>query len=237
MPLKRLGFVRRAPEVDAGGFAASWRQDALWTIEQAGGAGPRARVHCVGRDQRDRAAHHGVSIEWFAGEAELAAFDAETASAAPGGARRATIESAPSVLVSERVVAGDDDVIARWCRPPGSHDQLRPVLIGLIERAPHLSRSEFADYWWSQHRPLASALVPAALGPGAYVHNYVLEGQPGQWDGIGELYEDSLDIARLRGEWFDSPAANELIADEERFLVRSTRQVLVCDQEFVSANG
>lgn len=187
--------------------------------------------------------HHGISIEWFADEADLAAFDArraETAPAAPGavaGPGGATIESAPSVLVTERFVAGDEDLIARWRRPPGSDHPQQPVLIGLIERVPHLSRNAFADYWWSQHRPLANALVPAELGPSAYVHNYVLEGQPGPWDGIGELYEDALDTARLRGEWFDSPAATELIADEERFLVRATRQVLVCDQEIVVPIG
>jgi hypothetical protein len=67
------------------------------------------------------------------------------------------------------------------------------------------------------------------------VHDYVLPGQPVPWAGIGELYERSLDVARRRGAWFDSDSAKLLIADEDRFLVRSGRQLLITDHEVIAA--
>ena len=76
--------------------------------------------------------------------------------------------------------------------------------------------------------------MPAPLEPIAYVHDYVLPGEPGRWAGIGEMYERSLDVARERGAWFASEAALPLLADEERFLVRGTRHVLITDHEIIT---
>ena len=73
-------------------------------------------------------------------------------------------------------------------------------------------------------------MVPSHLEPVAYVHNYVEPDEPGRWAGIGEMYERSLDTARGRGAWFDSEEALPLMADEQRFLVRDTRQLMVTDQ-------
>lgn len=231
VPVKRLAFVRRAAGVAAADFADAWRREVAQRIAEAAGAAPLARAHCIGRDQRDAAPHHGVAIEWFADDAALTAFDAAGTRLPPSAS--ATVESAPAVRVRARYVSGDDAALAQWRADAAGAAPRTPVLIGLIQREPRLTRAAFADYWWSRHRPLADALVPAELGPAVYVHNYVLDREPGEWDGVGELYERSLDTARLRGEWFASDAAAELIADEERFLVRATRALVVCDQELV----
>jgi hypothetical protein len=135
------------------------------------------------------------------------------------------------VRVEERTVSGDGWIEAQWRHDRG---RLRLFLIGFIEAAPPLTREQFRDYWWQQHRPLANRLVPAPLEPIAYLHDYVLAGEPGRWAGIGEMYERSLDVARERGAWFASEAALPLLADEERFLVRDTRQVLVTDHEIIA---
>ena len=129
-----------------------------------------------------------------------------------------------------RSAIGDDWLVHRWVT---AADEPTLLLIGLIQRAPHLSRDSFASYWWSSHRPLANRLVPAELNPHAYVHNYVLADQPSPWDGIGELYEQSLHVASQRGEWFESEAAAPLTQDEERFMISSTRQVLVTDHRIL----
>ena len=100
-----------------------------------------------------------------------------------------------------------------------------------------MSREEFRDYWWTRHRPLANQLVPPALQPAAYVHDYLLPGEPTGWAGIGEMYEASLDVARQRGAWFESSAASALLADEDRFLVRSTRQLVVTEQHLIINEG
>jgi len=136
-----------------------------------------------------------------------------------------------TVTVEERTVSGLDWLQNRW-REGG---EMGVVLIGLIEAADGLTRPAFRDYWWDQHRPLANRLVPDTLAPIAYVHDYVLDdrasGEGFTWAGIGEMYERSLGTARQRGEWFESDAAKPVIADEERFLVRASRQVLVTDGE------
>jgi hypothetical protein len=78
-------------------------------------------------------------------------------------------------------------------------------------------------------------MVPSHLEPVAYVHNYVEADEPGRWAGIGEMYERSLDTARARGAWFESEEALPLVADEQRFLVRDTRQLMVTDQYVIKA--
>ena len=136
--------------------------------------------------------------------------------------------------VEERTVFGDAWLQERWRQHPGTPQLL---LIGLIEAADGMTREEFRDYWWTQHRPLANQLVPPALQPVAYVHDYLLPGEATEWAGIGEMYDTSLDVARQRGAWFDSPAATALLADEDRFLVRTTRQLLVTEQHLIINEG
>jgi len=137
-----------------------------------------------------------------------------------------------TIIVEERVARGADWLAGRWNARRGEQ---RPLLIGLIRRAAHLSREEFGQYWWNRHRPLADSLVPLELNPVAYVHNYVRTDQHSVWDGIGELYEASFSVARNRGEWFESEAAAALLADEERFMDPVSREVLVTDQEILLA--
>ena len=137
-----------------------------------------------------------------------------------------------TIIVEERVARGADWLAGRWSARRG---QQCPLLIGLIRRAAHLSREEFGQYWWNRHRPLADSLVPLELNPVAYVHNYVRTDQHSVWDGIGELYEASISVARSRGEWFESEASAALVADEERFMDGGSRQVLVTDQEILLA--
>jgi hypothetical protein len=135
------------------------------------------------------------------------------------------------LLVEERTVSGESWLEARRADVNAGATLL---LIGMIEPARGLSRRAFRDYWWDRHRPLANQMVPSHLEPVAYVHNYVLPGEPGQWAGIGELYERSLDTARRRGAWFESEEALPLVADEERFLVRDTRLLLATDQYLIA---
>jgi hypothetical protein len=125
----------------------------------------------------------------------------------------------PTAITEERTVNGEDWLDECW---DGRRSRWSPVLIGLIRRAPHLSRPEFADYWWSEHRDFE---------PVAYVHNYVRADQASEWDGIGELYEGSIDNARSRGRWFASEAGVPMLEDEDRFMVRAARQVVVTDLE------
>ena len=178
---------------------------------------PRRLAVCSVRRPRDIGA---VALSWHDDRADAERF---------AGALRDD-DRCESVLVEERSAIGDDWLVHRWWTAP---DEPSLLLIGLIQRAPHLSRDSFASYWWSSHRPLANRLVPAELNPHAYVHNYVLADQSSRWDGIGELYEQSLHVASRRGEWFESDTATPLTQDEDRFMISSTRQVFVTDHRIL----
>jgi hypothetical protein len=68
--------------------------------------------------------------------------------------------------------------------------------------------------------------------PDAYVHDYVLPGEPAPFDGVGEFYDPSIERTRARTLWAARPGAPEtaeITADEDRFLVRDTRWALLTD--------
>lgn len=230
--IKCIALVRRARGVPAERFADRWREEGLRQLDGLPAeVRPRRLAHCVVRRGRTPVIHDGVSIAWFADGDATAAYERRVTETRTGGLSSVVDDtSTTSIRVEARTVSGRDWLDEFWLKPEGTTTLL---LIGLIERAPHLSRAEFRDYWWDQHRPLAQALVPRELGPIAYVHNYVARDEPCHWDGIGEMYEASLDLARRRGAWFHSPEAAPLTADEERFLVRGTRQLLVTDAEMI----
>jgi hypothetical protein len=230
--IKRMALVRRARDIPAERFADRWRDEALRQLDGLPDEErPRRLAHCAVREGRTPVAHHGVSIAWFVDGDAMAGYERRATETRTGG-RNSVVDGAStvSIRVEERTVAGADWLDEFWHKPEGTTALL---LVGFIERAPHLSRAEFGDYWWGEHRPLANALVPDELAPIAYVHNYVASRETCRWDGIGEMYEASLDLARRRGAWFDSPEAAPLTADEERFLVRGTRQLLVTDVEVI----
>ena len=63
-----------------------------------------------------------------------------------------------------------------------------------------------------------------------YLHNYVDPADPCDWDGIGEIYESSIDAARARTNWVAGPGGQALRDDEGRFLRTDSRRVFVTDQ-------
>ena len=231
--IKHLSFVQRAAGVAPDEFGRRWRQEARATVAtMPADVRPRRLAHCVVRHGRQPTEFDGVAIEWHADDDARAGHDRWLTEHAPSS----TVDVAATtvVRVEERTVFGDAWLEERWRQRPGTPQLL---LIGLIEAADGMTREEFRDYWWTQHRPLANQLVPPALQPVAYIHDYLLPGEATDWAGIGEMYETSLDVARQRGAWFDSPAATALLADEDRFLVRNTRQLLVTEQHVIINEG
>jgi hypothetical protein len=230
--IKRLTFVRRDPDVVPDAFAGQWRDRAVRLQESAPAAAKVNRlVHCIVRPGRTDRPHHGVAVAWFDDDANLAAYDDHAASQAgdPAPVEESTVVHA---LVEERTVFGQP-LLDRWWRERNGRSRL--LLLGVIERKPDLSREEFRDYWWDQHRPLANRMLPSAVQPSIYVHDYARPGEPCPWDGVGEFYDTSVDIARRRTQWAATGAAAALVADEEKFLVRDTRYALITDAEVVVA--
>jgi hypothetical protein len=231
--IKRLTFVRRATGVEPAEFGGQWRAQDVQLHESATeGARAQRVVHCVLRSTRSDRPHHGVAIEWFADDDALAAHDAH-ATASTGAA---LIDGASIVRarVEARTVFGQEQLDAWWGDP---HGAARLLVVGVIEKSPALDREAFRDYWWGQHRPLANRLLPPEVQPAIYVHDYALPGEPCPWDGVGEFYDESVDVARARTNWADADGAEEIIEDEEKFLVRDTRYGLVTDAEVIINEG
>jgi hypothetical protein len=225
--IKRLTFVRRAEDVGPDEFGARWRAQSL-QAHQAASEGARVQrlVHCVVRPGRTDRPHHGVAIEWFADDDALAAHDAHAH--ATGGDPLVDSASVVRARVEARTVFGQQQLDAWWSAPVG---RSRLLVVGVIERAPALDREAFRDYWWGRHRPLANRMLPAEVQPEIYVHDYALPGEPCPWDGVGEFYDTSVDVARARTHWAETGGAEAIVEDEKKFLVRDTRYGLVTDAE------
>jgi hypothetical protein len=107
------------------------------------------------------------------------------------------------------------------------------LLFALLQRIPAQTRQGYAEYWWNTHRVLADQEVPAEFAMPGYLHNYVDAADPCAWDGIGEIYEASVDAARTRTTWVEGPGGQVIRDDEDNFLRKDTRRVYVTAQHVV----
>lgn len=98
-----------------------------------------------------------------------------------------------------------------------------------LTRLPSLSRAQFQDYWFGTHAPLVKS-VSDVLGIRRYVQMHsmaeelsdplrVSRGGPPGYDGVAELWYDSLEDLGAR---MADPKAREagalLLEDEKRFI-------------------
>ena len=98
-----------------------------------------------------------------------------------------------------------------------------------LVRAPHLSREEFQHYWLERHGPLVRSLAPV-LRITRYVQSHTLttplaavlrrsRGAPEGYDGVAELWWDSLDDLVAGGATPEGrEAGRRLLEDERRFI-------------------
>ena len=98
-----------------------------------------------------------------------------------------------------------------------------------LARASHLSREEFQRYWLDTHGPLVRSFAPA-LRIKRYVQSHALttpiderlrrgRGAPEGYDGIAELWWDSLDALAAGGASAEGrEAGRRLLEDERRFI-------------------
>ena len=102
-------------------------------------------------------------------------------------------------------------------------------LVFCLRRLSHLSREEFQRYWLDSHGPLVRKLAPA-LGVKRYVQVHTVtsafseamrrhRGAPEDFDGVAELWWDSLEtFARAGATKEGRDAGRQLLEDERRFI-------------------
>jgi uncharacterized protein (TIGR02118 family) len=99
-----------------------------------------------------------------------------------------------------------------------------------LRRAQHLSRVEFSEYWSNVHAPLVRANAEI-LGIRRYVQVRTLEepwlqdglrarngGAPAAYDGVAEVWVDSLEDLRRPSTEEGRAAAALLLEDERKFI-------------------
>ena len=98
-----------------------------------------------------------------------------------------------------------------------------------LRRLPHLSREAFQDYWWNTHGPLVAS-VAETLQIRRYVqlHSLPADASAGiralrntveEYDGVAELWFDSLESLAQNGQRPEAQAAGAmLLEDEKKFI-------------------
>nr|MEA2798636.1 hypothetical protein [Phenylobacterium sp.] len=110
-----------------------------------------------------------------------------------------------------------------------------------LTRLPHLSRAAFQDYWFKTHAPLVAS-VADTLQIRRYVQLHSLPVElnapvrasreaPPEYDGVAELWFDSLEALAANGERPEARAAAALLLEDERRFIDLAKSPLWWGEE------
>ena len=110
-----------------------------------------------------------------------------------------------------------------------------------LTRLPKLSREAFQAYWFNTHAPLVASVAQTLLIR-RYVQLHSLPAQanaavraareaPGEYDGVAELWFDSLDAVVANGQRPEARAASALLLEDERRFIDLSRSPLWWGEE------
>jgi uncharacterized protein (TIGR02118 family) len=112
-----------------------------------------------------------------------------------------------------------------------------------LRRLPHLTREQFQDYWINTHGPLVASVaetlqirryvqlhsLPAELNAGVRAARQA----PDEYDGVAELWFDSLEAILANGRRPEAQAAGALLLEDERRFIDLPRSPLWFGEERV----
>ena len=98
-----------------------------------------------------------------------------------------------------------------------------------LVRLPHLTREQFQDYWLNTHGPLVASVKDVlrirryvqlhSMGEGISDSIRASRNAPPQFDGVAQLWYDSLeDLAALGNDPTAREAGRMLLEDEKKFI-------------------
>jgi uncharacterized protein (TIGR02118 family) len=115
-------------------------------------------------------------------------------------------------------------------------------LVFCLRRLPHLSLAEFQEYWLKKHGPLVRSHAET-LRIRRYVQTHTLDnaglqrgitsyrGAPEAYDGVAELWWDSLDdLVQASATPEGRAASTELLEDERRFIDHARSPLWVAEE-------
>jgi uncharacterized protein (TIGR02118 family) len=110
-----------------------------------------------------------------------------------------------------------------------------------LTRLPHLSREAFQDYWFKTHAPLvASVAEPLQIRRYVQLHSLPQEANaavrasreaPPEYDGVAELWFDSLDALAANGPRPEARVAAALLLEDERRFIDIAKSPLWWGEE------
>jgi uncharacterized protein (TIGR02118 family) len=117
-------------------------------------------------------------------------------------------------------------------------------LVFCVHRRPDIDEEEFHRYWRDEHGPLAASFAPL-LGIKRYVQSHATpgpvsqalsasRGAPDGYDGVAELWFDSVEALIAATVSPESAAAGEaLLEDERRFIDHSRSPIFLAEEHQV----
>ena len=104
--------------------------------------------------------------------------------------------------------------------------------MSFLKRKSGITREEFMRYWKEVHGPIASRIIP---GLKRYVQNHPVDipGVESEFDGIAEIWWESLEAAMKFPAWHASEEARPLREDEEKFFDTSKRTRFFAQEHIV----
>jgi uncharacterized protein (TIGR02118 family) len=120
-------------------------------------------------------------------------------------------------------------------------------IVFCLRRRPDLSRDEFQTYWRTNHAPLVRSRADA-LGIRRYVQVHSIDDaistavagerhSPEPFDGVAELWLDSLDALMVAGRSDAGRAAAAELLEDERLFIDLERSPLFLAEEHVVIDG
>jgi uncharacterized protein (TIGR02118 family) len=120
-------------------------------------------------------------------------------------------------------------------------------IVFCLRRRPDLSRDEFQAYWRTTHAPLVESHA-AALGIRRYVQVHSIDDaistgvagprhSPEPFDGVAELWLDSLEALTAAGSTEAGRAAASALLEDERRFIDLARSPLFLAEEHVVIDG
>ena len=114
-------------------------------------------------------------------------------------------------------------------------------LVFCVKRLPHLSREDFQKYWRERHGALVREAAPA-LAIRRYVQTHTAatplnerlragRGAPEEYDGVAELWFDSIEALAAAGGTPEGRAAGKRLLDDERRFIDLARSPLWLAEE------
>lgn len=110
-----------------------------------------------------------------------------------------------------------------------------------LVRLPHLSREAFQRYWFETHGPLVASVAETlqirryvqlhSLGPEASAPLRASREGPEDYDGVAELWFDSLEALAANGQRPEARAAAALLLEDERRFIDLSRSPLWWGEE------